>query len=135
MAAQSGVCIAEGQSSTRPPLFNGTNCTYWKTRMRIYIQSISYYLWQVILKGPHIPSTMVNGIPIPKLEDDWNENDMRKIELNAKAMNLLYCALDPNEFNRVLTRSSAKKIWNTLEVTHEGTSQVKQSKVNILVHT
>ena len=78
---------------------------------------------------------MVNGIASLKPEEDWNEQDIKKIELNAKAMNLLYCALDPNEFNRVSTCSSAKEIWDTLEVTHEGTSQVKQSKVNMLVHT
>ena len=65
---------------------------------------------------------MVNGIATPKPEDDWDEQDIKKIELNAKAMNLLYCALDPNEFNRVSTCSSTKKIWDTLEVTHEGTS-------------
>ena len=78
---------------------------------------------------------MVNGVATPKLEDDWDEQDIKKIELNAKAMNLLYCALDPTEFNRVSTCSSAKEIWDTLEVTHEGTSQVKQSKINMLVHT
>ena len=78
---------------------------------------------------------MVNSVATPKLEDDWDEQDIKKIELNAKAMNLLYCALDPTEFNRVSTYSSVKEIWDTLEVTHESTSQVKQSKVNMLVHT
>ena len=29
---------------------------------------------------------------------------------------------------------SAKKIWDKLEVTHEGTNQVKESKINTLVH-
>ena len=29
---------------------------------------------------------------------------------------------------------SAKKIWDRLEVTHEGTNQVKESKINMLVH-
>ena len=135
MATQSGVCVTEGQSSTRPPLFNGTNYTYWKTRIRIYIQSIDYNIWKTIVKGPHVPTIMVNGVATPKLEEDWDEQDVKKIELNAKAMNLLYCAVDPNEFNRVSTCTSAKKIWDTLEVTHEGTNQVKQSKVNMLVHT
>ena len=55
-------------------------------------------------------------------------------QLNAKAMNVLYCALDANEFNRISTCMSAKKIWDRLEVAHEGTSQVKESKINILVH-
>ena len=49
-------------------------------------------------------------------------------------MNLLYCALNASEFNRISTCTSAKEIWNRLEVTHEGTNQVKESKINILVH-
>ena len=55
-------------------------------------------------------------------------------QLNAKAINVLYCALDIGEFNRIFTCTSIKKIWNRLEVTHEGTSQVKESKISILVH-
>ena len=49
-------------------------------------------------------------------------------------MHTLYCALDVNEFNRISGCETAKEIWNKLEVTHEGTSQVKESKINILVH-
>ena len=55
-------------------------------------------------------------------------------QLNAKAMNVLYCALDANEFNHISTCSSTKEIWDRLEVTHEGTNQVKESKINMLVH-
>ncbi|WP_374695630.1 hypothetical protein ACEW7V_01290 [Areca yellow leaf disease phytoplasma] len=58
---------------------------------------------------------------------------MKLAELNAKAMNLLYYALDPNEFNRIFTCNSTKEIWDKLEITHEGTSQVKTSKINLLV--
>ena len=40
-------------------------------------------------------------------------------------MNALYCALDRGEFNRVSGCETAKDIWKLLEVTHEGTSVVK----------
>ena len=46
----------------------------------------------------------------------------------------MYCALDINEFNRISTYNLAKEIWDRLEVTHEETSQVKESKISILVH-
>ena len=69
-----------------------------------------------------------------KPESSWDENDLKMLQSNPKAMNVLYCALDPNEYNRILTCESAKEIWDRLEVTHEGTSQVKESKINILVH-
>ena len=53
-------------------------------------------------------------------------------QLNPKAMNILYYTLDANKFNRISTCMSAKKIWDRLEVTHEGTNQVKESKINML---
>ena len=49
-------------------------------------------------------------------------------------MNLLYFPLDPNEFNRISTCDTSKEIWDRLEVTHEGTNQVKESKISLLVH-
>ena len=49
-------------------------------------------------------------------------------------MNLLYCSLSASEFNQIFTYSSAKEIWDTLKVTHEGTNQVKKSKISMLVH-
>ena len=49
-------------------------------------------------------------------------------------MNALFCALDKNEFNRISTCETAFDIWRTLEISHEGTSRVKDSKVNILMH-
>ena len=41
----------------------------------------------------------VDGVDIPKPKEDWGDSDIKMGELNAKAMNLLYCALDSNEFN------------------------------------
>ena len=59
---------------------------------------------------------------------------MKKCSCNAKAINCLYCALSKDEFNRISMYYSAQQIWNTLEITHEGTIQVKESKISMLVH-
>ena len=48
-------------------------------------------------------------------------------------MNMLFCSLDRNEFNRVSVCKSAHEIWRTLQVTHEETSKVKQIKIPMLV--
>ena len=70
MAAQLGNTLAEGQSINRPPLFNGSNYTSWKACTRIFIQTLDYDLWSVIINGPHTPTILINGIPTPKLEKD-----------------------------------------------------------------
>ena len=49
-------------------------------------------------------------------------------------MNALFCALERNEFNRVSNCKTAHEIWHILEVTHEGTNSVKESKISVLVH-
>lgn len=63
--------------------------------------------------------------------DGWWEKEE---QFNAKGVHILFCALDPNEFNRVSTCDTAHKIWRMLEVTHEGTNRVKESKINMHVH-
>ena len=52
---------------------------------------------------------------------------------NAKALNFLYCALHVNEYNRVAGSETAKEIWDKLKVIHEGTNQVKDSKLHVLM--
>ena len=49
-------------------------------------------------------------------------------------MNALYYSLDKIEFSQVSTCTSAYEMWNTLEITHEDTSHVKETKINLLVH-
>ena len=48
-------------------------------------------------------------------------------------MNVLFCTLN-KEFNRVLTIRSANQMWQILQVTHEGTNKVKESKISVLIH-
>ena len=49
-------------------------------------------------------------------------------------MNALFCTLTKEEFNRVSTATSANQICHILQVTHEGTNKVKESKISVLVH-
>ena len=78
--------------------------------MRIYIQSIDYKLWRITLNDPRLPTKRVERVDVPKPEAEWDEKDVRMLQSNAKAMNILYCALDPNEFNRISSCESAKEV-------------------------
>ena len=126
--------IMEGQSISRPPYFDGTNYTYWKERMKIFIQSIDYKLWLVIKNGPTMPKKMVDGKEVEKREEEFSDEDMKKMEQNAKAKNIFYCAVNPDDFRKISRCQTAKQMWDKLEVTYEGTSQVKEAKIDMLVH-
>ena len=125
MATSSTSQFKEGHSTQRPPLFDGSNYNYWKCRMKIYLQSIGFDLWNIVESDYNKPTTPYS---------EWTLVERTNANLDAKAMNALFCAMDKNEFNRVSTSNTAHQIWHTLEVTHEGTSKVKDSKISVLVH-
>ncbi|KAH9751296.1 hypothetical protein KPL71_014237 [Citrus sinensis] len=131
MATHNDLTFREGQSTIRPPFFDGNDYPYWKTRMRIYLQALDYEIWEIVCDGPFMPLTKNEvGEDIPKPSREWNELEKRKASLNSKAMNAFFCALDKKEFHRVSSCESANEIWHKLEVVYEGTNQVKESKIS-----
>ena len=56
--------------------------------MYIFIQALDYDMWNVIINGLYIPTIIVDGIPSPKPEKDWDEIDKKNAQLNARATNV-----------------------------------------------
>ena len=123
--------FAQGRSTNRPPLFVGENFSHWKCLMEMYIKDQDMEMWKIIEKGPIKITKKESGAEVEKPEQEWSSDDLEKISKNFRALNILFCALDQTEFNRVCTCNSAKEVWDKLVVTYEGTSQVKQTKINI----
>ena len=65
-------------------------------------------------------------------ESDDSEN--KKFKINSRAVYILVFAMDMNECNRISQCKMAKEVWRILEMTYEGTSKVKDSKVRIHVN-
>jgi len=96
--------------------------------MENYIQAEDYELWMLVKNGPLIPKRIKeDDIPVIKKPEEFDSNDFKMMEKNAKAKKLLYFGLGPDEYTRILECESAKDIWEALQVAHEGTNQVKQS--------
>ena len=47
-------------------------------------------------------------------------------------MHTLFCALGANEYTQVSLCENAKEVWDKLQVTHERTNRVKETKVSKL---
>ncbi|XP_057756242.1 uncharacterized protein LOC130975462 [Arachis stenosperma] len=125
--------LTEGQSSNRPHLFHGKNYTYWKERIKIFVQAVDYRLWKIILEGlQFLTTTSAEGVVSLKPEANWTEEDRKKMELNAKAVNLLNCDISFEEYRRVSRCTTAKEIWDKLQITHEGTTIVKKTRIDML---
>jgi len=75
--------------------------------MIIYLQSIDYDLWLSIGNWPYKPSKIENDMIISKPR---------------------------SEFNIISSCKSTRDIWHVLKVTHEDINQVKEFKIDMLVH-
>ena len=66
----------DGKSSIKPPLFNGNNLIFWKTRTRSYIQSLGADVWAIVEEGYQYPTSVPTDLASRK-----------KYETNAKEVN------------------------------------------------
>jgi len=122
--ASSNSLFAEGNSIHRPPIFNGEGYHFWKTRMQIIIEAIDLNIWEAIEIGSYVPTIVdaSTSTTTGKPRDKWTEVDWRRIQYNLKEKNIITFALGIDEYFRVSNCSNAKEMWDTLQLTHEGTT-------------
>jgi len=102
--------------------------------MENYIQADDYELWMIIVNGPYISVKITkDGKTVAKKPEEFDSEDFKKMGKNAKAKKLLYFGLRPYEYTCISECEFVKEIWNALRVAHEGTNQVKQSRVELLL--
>ncbi|XP_070013139.1 uncharacterized protein [Nicotiana sylvestris] len=72
------------------------------------------------------------GVVVPKTRADCTAKDFKKWEKNAKAKKWLVRGLGTDEYCRIQSCTTAKEIWDTLQVAHEVIPQVKRSRGTLL---
>ncbi|GKC62328.1 hypothetical protein Tco_1094926 [Tanacetum coccineum] len=125
----------EGQSMQRPPLFESDSFIYWKNRFETYVKSKDLDLWHVITNGDFQPiiqnpeTKLDEVVPFEKQTDELK----RRLAKNNEAKMVIYNALPRKEYEIIFMCNTAKDIWKTLLITHQGNNQVKDNKIDLLV--
>ncbi|GJW49424.1 zf-CCHC domain-containing protein [Tanacetum coccineum] len=119
----------------RSPLFESDGFIYWKNRFETYVKSKDLDLWHVITYGDFPP---IQYNPETKKDetvsfDKQNDDLKKKLAKNNEAKMVIYNALPRKEYERIFMCKTAKEIWDTLLITHQGNSQVKDNKIDLLV--
>ncbi|GJS96406.1 hypothetical protein Tco_0803374 [Tanacetum coccineum] len=118
----------------RPPLFESDSFIYWKNRFETYVKSKDLDLWRVIINGDFQP---IEQNPKTKLDEvisfEKQSDDLKKNAKNNEAKIVIYNALPRKEYERIFMCNTTKEIWKTLLITHQGNSQVKDNKIDLLV--
>nr|GEV81500.1 hypothetical protein [Tanacetum cinerariifolium] len=65
--------------------------------------------------------------------EEQSEDLKKKLAKNNEAKMVLYNALPKKEHERIFMCKTAKDIWQSLSITHQGNSQVKDNKIDLLV--
>ncbi|GJR70116.1 hypothetical protein Tco_0016181 [Tanacetum coccineum] len=125
----------EGQSMQRSPVFESDGFIYWKNRFETYVKSKNLVLWHVIIHGDFPP---IQNNPETKKDeivpfDKQNDDLKKKLAKNNEAKMMIYNALPRKEYERIFMCKTTKEIWDTLLITHQGNSQVKDKKIDLLV--
>ena len=106
-----------------PPKFDGLNYPIWKVKMTLFFKSLGFRVAKALTKK------------FVKPHDDgntWSKITAKDYEANAKAQYTLMQALNDDDLSRVINCKLSFEVWNDLIIMHEGTSQVKRSKINLL---
>ena len=112
-----------GQSLIIPYLFNDTNYTNQKVRMRAFLQSLDEKVWQAMEIGWTKPKEALT---------DWDDAKIKAININSKALNTLFSAVTNEEFKKISSTETTKEAWTIVQTTYEGTKAVKDSKLQRL---
>jgi len=79
--------------------------------MENYVQAEDYELWMLIKNGPLVPKKLKeDGTTIIKKPEEFDSEDYKMTEKNAKAKKLLYFGLGHDEYTRISECESAKDI-------------------------
>ncbi|GAA0138380.1 hypothetical protein LIER_34927 [Lithospermum erythrorhizon] len=124
--------MREGNSISRPPLLDGTNYPYWKAKMTAFLRSVNTKTWKSVLTGWTAPTVTDNGVTTVKKQSDWNIVEEELSLGNSKALNAIFCAVDPNIFKMISSCIVAKEAWEVLQTAYEGTQKVRMSRLEQL---
>ena len=60
------------------------------------MRSCDYLIWDVVEDGPSVPIRKIRRSDElePKQKSEWTNSKVKKIQINFKAINTLYCAYD-----------------------------------------
>ncbi|KAL1219106.1 hypothetical protein V5N11_003985 [Cardamine amara subsp. amara] len=106
---------------------------HWKVNMQQIIQGIDLEAWISVEEGWTHPVTKdADGKEIPKPKKSWSAEEKLEAKFNAKALSAIFTSLPRNQFTRVQGCTSAKETWDILQVSFEGTSNVKRTRIDML---
>ena len=102
--------------------------------MSAFLKSINNKTWKSVLKGWSPPQIKnAEGVPTGvKDEVNWTEAEDLEALGNSQALNAIFNGVDKNVFRLINTCTTAKAAWEILATAYEGTTKVREQKLQYL---
>jgi hypothetical protein len=108
----------------KPPHFDGEDYSWWSHNMCNHLFSLHPSIWDVVENGMHV---------VDNDDDNYNAIHMQEIiHKNTQASTVLLAFLCRDEYNNVSGLDNAKKIWDTLKISHEGNNITMITKMELV---
>ncbi|GJX98814.1 retrovirus-related pol polyprotein from transposon TNT 1-94 [Tanacetum coccineum] len=107
------------------PVLEVKNFTNWKKRFLCHIIGIEPQFENIIKNGPFILMTAGQRKP----ENQWTRYERKATNLDQRLKSLIMFVLPDDQMNSVINCLTAKSTWDDLILYHEGSSDVKESRV------
>ena len=130
-------------SSIKIPPFDKDNYNPWKRKMTLFLRTANPEYQDILKNGittlmDIIPAHIDEGgvqIPLrrhPKKPSKYIVDEKELASLETSLQLILIESLDPVMYNHVVNCTSAKQIWDTIEVINEGTKEVRENSIEIM---
>ena len=89
--------MKDSESTSCPPLLDGTNYEYWKVRMCVYIKSLDIKVWRSVFTGWSPPTKIDNdGKTMVKTKSEWTSEEDKSATSNWMSLNAIQYGVDSN---------------------------------------
>ena len=58
-------------------------------------------MWKTILFGYIFPTNTIDWVKTKKSLEEYDDEENKKFQMNSRAIYILVCAMDMNEYNRI----------------------------------
>lgn len=115
---------------TEPPMFDGENFDYLKDRIESFFLGYDADIWDLVLDGYTHPTNDA-GKKIERKK--MNEQQKKDLKNHHKARTILLNAISHTEYEKIKNREITHDMFESLNMTHEGNTQVKDTKSLALI--
>ncbi|XP_010513193.1 PREDICTED: uncharacterized protein LOC104789153 [Camelina sativa] len=106
---------------------------HWKVSVKQAIQGINMEAWFAVEDGWTKPMVKNDkGESMAKPRKQWTAEEKAEAKHNSQALSVIFNSLPLDQFNSVQGCVEAKKTWDILQVTFEGTNNVKRTRLDNL---